>query len=192
MEDYDPFAVNDEPQQDSNSTAPQKEEPKPDKVKEEPTKSTGRRATMAMGGKPLTNEIPASNGFPEWPESIPDEHYVPSDEIDFTDLHELNRELLRARSRSFRIKNAIINARRNETEANSEYRRAYNRALVGISGGSAETRKAMAEIATEELYSQVLVTEGVVKELVNLSYTASRDLDTLKTISDNLRKQLSL
>lgn len=152
--------------------------------------ATPRKNTMAMNGKSVGANLPEDPGFPSWPTPSEDELYVP-EEIDFTDLSNLNREINRARSRSFRVKNQLGFARQHETEVAERYRRAYNRALVSVSGSSAEQRKAFAEIGVEGLYSEVLIAQGVVKELTNLSYAVSKDLDVLKTISDNLRKQLS-
>lgn len=166
----------------------EKPEPKP-KAAEKPAP---KKNTMASNGRPVGGELPEPSGFPSWPQDPRDEAYLPDEEIDFSDLSELNREINKARARSFRVKGSVADARKEETEAEDAYRKAYNRALVGLSGGSAETRKALAEINTEDLYSRVLVSQTVVKQLINLSYAVSRDLDVLKTISDNLRKQLSL
>lgn len=155
-------------------------------------KSVPRGQTVAQDGRILSS-LPPQNDFPMWEENhSPENTFLPDEQFDFTDLSDLNLEINRARARSFRIKNALANARRDETRAAEDYRRAYNRALVSLSGGNAEHRKAMAEIQCEDLYTDKLITEGIVKELVNLSYTVGRDLDTLKTISDNLRKQLSM
>ncbi len=163
------------------------------KETEKPVKKAAapRKNTMAMNGKSVGSELPEDPGFPEWPDPTEDELYIP-EEIDFTDLSNLNREINRARSRSFRVKNQLGYARQHETEVTERYRRAFNRALVSVSGSSAEQRKAFAEIGVESLYSEVLIAQGVVKELTSLSYAVSKDLDVLKTISDNLRKQLSL
>lgn len=184
--DDDPFAMPDDFSQ-------EKVEPKPGQAtKPEAAKPTARTAAkMASEGK-IVN-LPEETPVPSWPRSTaPDDSFMPDESLDFTDLTDLNREINRARARSFRIKNALADARRLEAEETERYRRAYNRILVGISGGNAEHRKAMAEIQTEELYTKRMIAESTVKELVNLSYAVSRDLDTLKVISDNLRKQLSM
>ncbi|MBC9704524.1 MAG: hypothetical protein H9W81_06025 [Enterococcus sp.] len=104
----------------------------------------------------------------------------------------LNRQINRTRAMVFRIKNRLQDARHEEAEASDIYRRALNRQMVGLSGGTVDKRKAIAEIATEDLYTNVVVAEAVVKDLVNQSYTLSRDLDALKTLADNLRKQMSI
>lgn len=175
------------------TTPETKKEPAPKKPESEKKPAAKRGTPIAANGKIINNnDYGDPSPFPEWPNSIGDDQFIPDEELDFSDLSNLNREINRARSRSFRVKNALTVARREETEAQETYRRSYNRALIGLSGGSVETRKANAEVQTEELYSDVLVSQTVVKELTNLSYTVSRDLDTLKTISDNLRKQLTI
>lgn len=168
----------------------QPEDTKPEAKPE--AKPSGRAgAKVASEGK-LVN-LPPQTEVPSWPASgAPDDEFMPNEQIDFTDLTDLNREINRARARSFRIKNAVAEARREEAEAAERYRRAYNRFLVSLSGGNAEHRKALAEIHTEELFTHKMIAESKVKELVGLSYTVGRDLDTLKVISDNLRKQLSM
>lgn len=207
MEKYDdqddPFAMGDTPTVakpiEEKTSEPEAAKPAEKKAPvkkaatDEEKKPAARRNTMAYQGKPVGSELPQTNSFPAWPQhKHRDDEFHPDEELDFSDLSDLNREINRARARSYRVKDGLADARREETEAQEEYRKAYNRALVGISGGSAETRKAMAEIATEDLYSNMLIKQTIAKELTNLSYTVSRDLDTLKTISDNLRKQLSI
>lgn len=162
-------------------------------VKETSAKKPASRSTGVARNGSLVKDLPDSKPMPVFPDgySVQDQ-YMPDDQSDFTDLSDLNRAINRARKGSFQVKNELARARRNETIREEEYRRAYNRALIGTSGGSADMRKAVSEIATEDKYSDLLVARHVVKELTSLSYALSNDLQTLKTLSDNLRKQMSI
>lgn len=196
MLDIDPFG-------DTVSPQPEPKQPevtsepvvKEDAEKASTTKPTvKKRGGLAYSGKLV--DAPDMNDYNnyerQWPALHNDDIYVPDEEVDYQDLSSLNREIMRQRSMSFRVKNRLTEARQEETDTSDIYRRAYNRQLLGLSGGTVEVRKAQAEVATEDLYSDFLVAQTVVKDITNLSYTVSRDLDVLKTLSDNLRKQMSI
>lgn len=158
------------------------------------TPAKPRSAGIAMAGRPVhLEEFDTPSDFPGWPKGNQDDEYIPYvQEADYTDLSLLNRDINRTRAMSFRVKNALAEARREEVEAGDKYRKALNRQLIGLSGGTAEQRKAIAEVFTEDLNTQYLIAQNIVKEQTSLSYTISRDLETLKTLADNLRKQMSL
>lgn len=170
----------------------QDEKPEEKPAKKAPAKP--RSAGVALAGRPVTlEEFDTPKSFPSWPTSNTDDEYIPYvQESDYTDLSLLNRDINRTRAMSFRVKNAVAEARREEVEAADRYRKALNRQLIGLSGGTAEQRKAIAEVLTEDLNTAYLVAETIVKEQISLSYTISRDLETLKTLADNLRKQMSI
>lgn len=189
----DPFGSPDSESTPSSPSEPLQDEKTEDKpAKKAPAKP--RSAGVALAGRPVTlEEFDTPKAFPNWPTASPDDDYIPYvQESDYTDLSLLNRDINRTRAMSFRVKNAVAEARRVEVEAADRYRKALNRQLIGLSGGTAEQRKAIAEVLTEDLNTQYLVAEAMVKEQVSLSYTVSRDLETLKTLADNLRKQMSL
>lgn len=189
----DPFGSPDSESTPSSPSEPLQDEKTEDKpAKKAPAKP--RSAGVALAGRPVTlEEFDTPKAFPNWPTASPDDEYIPYvQEADYTDLSLLNRDINRTRAMSFRVKNAVAEARRVEVEAADRYRKALNRQLIGLSGGTAEQRKAIAEVLTEDLNTQYLVAEAMVKEQVSLSYTVSRDLETLKTLADNLRKQMSL
>lgn len=202
MSSIDPFGSVDETT--ATPQAPAKASPKATskpagKTSDEDTadddkKSGGRkRSGVALAGSPVDLsdfDVPAP--FPSWPIGLPDDDYIPQEEADYGDLAVINRDINRARAMSFRVKNRLAIARHLETEVGDRYRKAFNRQMIGLSGGTEAQRKAIAEVNTEHIYSEYLVAQSVVKDLTNLSYTVSRDLDTLKTLSDNLRKQMSI
>lgn len=159
-----------------------------------PTESKTRKTPgVALGGKLYTSDtIPNSNPFPQWKTPDADDLYVPNEDVDYKDLSDLNRELNRGRARLFRIKQKLDGARREEVVAGDIYRRAYNRQMIGLSGGTEALRKAVAEVNTEDLNAAWVLAQNVVKEYTSLSYNVSRDLDVLKTLCDNLRKEMSM
>lgn len=153
--------------------------------------ATVRGAGMASGGQPV--EMPgAAPAGPVWPDPRnADEVYVP-EEFDATDLAEVNRELNRARARLFRVSQELKRMQRFLAEAQCEYDRQMRRELVSISGGTAETRKAMAEIRCESLENRVIVGKQVVEEWKKRSVDCRDDLKAVENIAHNVRAQMDV
>lgn len=146
---------------------------------------------MAIGGK--TADIPPMPAAPTWPGSAgADDEYVPDEQFDAQDLSAVNRELNRCRARIFRISQALRAAQRNAEEADLIYRRHMRRQLVSISGGSAETRKAMAELQCEDYENDVVVAQQIVEELKKRSTDARDDLKAVENLSHNVRAQIDI
>lgn len=188
----DPFG---EPEEPKASEAP-KAEPAKEKAKapaKEVKEKAPRSSGVALQGKLVDmSTYEKETPFPGWPNYNRDDMFIPNEEVDYSDLSTLNRDINRTRSMLFRVKNELANARRDEVQAAIAYRQAYNRAFLGLSGGTEAIRKTMAEVMTEELYSDLMIAQNIVKEQTSLSYNVSKELDTLKTLSDNLRKQMSI
>lgn len=147
-------------------------------------------ASMAFRGKPVEIDYNTPE-FPAWGTPYED-NFTPYQGSDYRELNQINRDLIRNVQESYRVKNLLNQARRRETEAKENYRREYNRALVGLSGSTAETRKAAAEIQCEELYSEALIASTVVEELKNNSFTIKTSIEVLNTLSNNLRAEMRL
>lgn len=163
-----------------------------ERKREEAAREKAQKAKVALGGRFVdTEELLKEKPLPSWPQPTADDEYIP-EEVDYYDLRTLNRQINASRTLSFRTKNRLADARIHEAETGERYRRAYNKQMVALSGGTAEQRKAIAEVSTEDLYSEFIVAQTVVKNLTSLSYAVSKDLDTLKSLSDNMRKQMSL
>lgn len=118
--------------------------------------------------------------------------YVPAEDIDYTDLGSLNRELSSLRIRLHRIRIEVKEADRQVLRMKYAYEGKKKRILVGLSGGSAVEREAMADLMCEAEYTQVLVAQTVAKEISNHSRDLRGDLETLREISNNLRRQIDL
>ena len=120
------------------------------------------------------------------------ENYVPSDDIDHTDLQQVTTELSRLRMRLHQIRIELKNAERDVTRHRYLYEAMKKRYMVSLSGGSAAEREAMAELKCEDLYTNYIVAATVAKEIAGHSRDTRSDLDTLKEISNNLRRQIDL
>lgn len=158
----------------------------------EAKKRPARSAGMAAGGQPVAAPGPAP-AAPAWPEAplSDDELYVPQ-EFDATDLVEVNRELNRARARLFRVSQTLRLVQRTLAEAQAEYDRAMRRELVTISGGTAESRRALAEIRCEPFENRVIVGKQVVEEWRKRAVDCRDDLKALENIAHNVRAQIDI
>jgi hypothetical protein len=146
---------------------------------------------MASGGRKVTMSQPAP--LPTWPQPRnADEVYVPEEEFDITDLSEVNRQLQMAKSRLFRISQHLKSAQRAEIDATLTYRRAFRRLLVGTTGGSAETRKAMAEVMCEEFENDMVIATQVVDEWKKRAQDARDDLKAIENLAHNVRAQMAI
>jgi hypothetical protein len=113
-------------------------------------------------------------------------------EIDYSDLESLNRDLLRLRVRMNRIRRQMRQAGRGAIEAKLNYHRALRRALVQQSGGSAESRKASAELMCEELEADMVMRQQVADEYATLFRAIRDDIENAKTVAYNMRAIASL
>lgn len=154
-----------------------------------------KRATGGIAYRGMPQDLtmyPPSAPIPKWPEATIEDEYIPANIDDFTDLNAATRELLRLRVLLHKARKQLDYARRMETEAMVSQRQHYARELISVSGGTEATRKAFAEIQNESYMSHVLVAQAVAKEKMELSRTFVKEIEALKTICDNIRKQMSI
>lgn len=136
---------------------------------------------------------PPTPAPPSWPETaLQDAGDAVDDTPDYSDLESVNRDLLHLRIRLNRVRRAMRDASREAADAKIRYQRAYRRALVQQSGGSAETRKASAELLCEELEADVMVKQQVADEYQSLFRAIRDDVDNAKAVAYNLRSLMSL
>jgi hypothetical protein len=152
---------------------------------------SARTRGIASGGAPVS--VPDRPGQPVWPggESA-DEQYVPDEAFDASDLHLVNRELNRCRARLFRVSGALRAAQRAAAEADLQYRRELRRALVTVSGGTAESRKAVAELQCEPFENEQVIAQQVVEEWKKRAMDARDDLKAVENLSHNVRAQMDI
>lgn len=118
--------------------------------------------------------------------------YQPLEEVDLTDLSKVTHEIIGLRIRLHRIRIELRTAERMALKAKYVYEQEKKRTWIGISGGSDKSREAMAELICEESYSAYLVAQTVAKEITQHSRDIRTELDALKEISNNLRRQIDL
>jgi hypothetical protein len=111
-------------------------------------------------------------------------------ELDFSTLEAVNADLVQLRQRMNRVRRRMREAQRAAVDAKLEYVRAFRRALVAQSGGSAESRKAHAELQVESLETDLRVAEQVAEEYMTLWRTAREDMESAKVVAYNLRALL--
>ena len=118
--------------------------------------------------------------------------YEPAEDVDYGDLRAVNKEIVDLRIRLHRIRKELKQADRMALKAKYSYEQDKKRVWIGISGGSDKSREAMAELLCEEAYSYYLVASTVAKEVMQHSRDIRTELDALKEISNNLRRQIDL
>lgn len=146
------------------------------------------RGTPVSGGKRA--DIKPSGVLPAWGDSSNQDlgdGLNDSDQLSYTDLETLNKDLLHLRIRMNRIRREMRSAGRAAVEAKMRYQRAFRRALIQQSGGSAEMRKASAELECEDLEADMVMKQQVSDEYTTLFRAARDDVENVKTVAFNLR-----
>lgn len=116
----------------------------------------------------------------------------PGEQIDYSDLAAVNRDLAAQRIRLNRVRRQLRAASREAVEARLKYSRELRRQLVQQSGGSAEMRKAAAELACEDLEADAVMKEQVAAEYNTLFRSVRDDIENVKVIAYNLRSLMNL
>lgn len=149
------------------------------------------RGGPVMGGARVP--IPEAPALPAWRSPAPQDAGDGVDaDLDYTDLDAVNRDLVHLRVRMNRIRRQMRAAAREAVEAKLEYQRALRRALVQQSGGSAETRKAHAELLCEDLEAAYVMATQVADEYSTLFRNARDDVENAKTVAYNLRALMTM
>lgn len=145
------------------------------------------------------DEFPSKQGLPKAVDvqgkyKIPTRHvdYEPSADIDLSDLTNINREIIQLRIRIHQTRNDYKKAKRTVTHLKYVYEQEKKRIWIQLSGGDAKLREALAEVMTEDSYSEFLVAQTIMDELDGLSRTLRTELDALKELSNNQRRQIDI
>lgn len=179
----------------SATDSPWDDEPTPatPAADEAPAAPAGRRsAPVALGGRRFDPSSRQEADLPAYPDYDLDSQYQVEEEVDYADIMNINRQINRARNMMFRAVRELKRAQRAEAEARFEYKRAYNRVLAGLSGGSEKQRLATADLETEELYGKVIVAERLADEALNFLRAMRAELDSLAGLSHNVRAQMQV
>lgn len=155
-------------------------------------------AKASVDGKKLSiDDLPEYKEFtkktPTQEEVKQDEWLYSSEDIrDFSTLHDVNTAI-----NQVKLKKAVVNrklkvARKNAASAKYFYERAKRRQIVTVSGSSDRVRSALAEIYTEELETQAIVTAVEEEELKSLLRSLVKEGEDLRELSYNIRKEMDL
>jgi hypothetical protein len=197
VEDEDPFGEateeSSEAAQGATSKARSSSAKPPTTVRHSETSKARNASSMAQAGSMVSLEDYPTRDFPSWGDGDIDLlSYEPGVDIDISDLSAVSREILLARRRMFQVQRALTDAQRKAAETKFDHRRARNRYLIGLSGGTDKSREAMADVATEEEYGDMVVAEQVAADLLAQSRAVKAELDSLANLSHNIRAQINL
>lgn len=141
------------------------------------------------------DNIPDSKPLPTPDFQSEYEEYDPENEFqldtDFIDLLKVSQQMLKLRIRMHHLRKEKNDAQRKYVETQWAYNSAKRRTLIGLSGGTEKTREALAEVINEDALSQMLVWKQVVDELSEQLRTIRIDLDALREVSNNVRKEIN-
>lgn len=118
--------------------------------------------------------------------------YEPDTSIDFTDLQNINNEILHLRIRLHQVRNDYKQAKRVATHLKYVYENEKKFIWIQLSGGSDKTREGLAEMMCQDAYTEYLVAQTIADEMKDMSTTLRIELDALKEISNNQRRQIDI
>lgn len=149
------------------------------------------RGGPVAGGR--RTPVAPSNPLPEWPDPrLQDFGDGLDQDIDYSDLEAVNKDLLALRVRLARVRRGQRSAEREAAEAKMRYQRAFRRALIQQSGGSAESRKAAAELLCEDLEADMVMKQQVADEFSTVFRSVRDDIENAKAVAFNLRSLMNL
>lgn len=152
-----------------------------------------KSARVASEGK--KQNIPVPKDLPPWPSAEDQDRQDHGDEInekgdgfiDYKDLEAINKDLSNLRLLQNFMRRKVREAEREAGEAKFRYQQRLRRQLVQQSGGSAETRKAMAEIFVEDYEIEMIVKAQVASEWASRSRGIRDDIENTKVVAYNMR-----
>ena len=170
--------------------------PLEEEVLEEPKEKEKKARTASTASDGRRTEIPEATRIPNWSSSDSQDMGDgvdgdnPDGSIDYKDIESLNHDLLKLRVRQNKVRRAMREASRDAVIAKLTYYRALRRALVQQTGGSAESRKAIAELLCEELEADMVMKNQIAEEYSTLFRSVRDDTENAKVVSYNLRALL--
>lgn len=138
--------------------------------------------------------------LPRWADSYPIEsaytpmQIVPISETgqmaDFHSMQECNRAIEACRVAIFQFNDALKKIERASQLAELSYTRHYNRAYLEAEGRTEGIKRAIADIQSEKYQNDLIVKQQVAKEMGRKLRLMTNELDALKIISYNMRKEI--
>lgn len=112
--------------------------------------------------------------------------------VDYEDLEDLGKAITQASIGLFKINEKINEYERKEIEAKTNYERQLRRSYLESSAKTEAQRKARAELSCELLENDLLEFKQIKTELVRYASLLRLQLETLQTVSNNVRQQMKL
>lgn len=116
--------------------------------------------------------------------------YTPSQDVDYSTLDEINNSIVRARAALFYTTSQAARMDDKLAKAVSVHKKAWRREFLGATGKTEAARKAEADMACENLEDTVLVYGQAKNALRALGYALKLELQSLQTMSGNIRQTL--
>lgn len=158
----------------------------------EETPAKKRGTGLAYDGSPvMVSDEPEEERNLSFPGHLGD-YALTDGEVSFEDLSDLNRQINRARVALFRGTQILAQSKREEADKEFLYKRAFNRALLKVSGGTEKTRVTTASLQTEDEWGEYLVAQRVAEEATNHLRAIRSELDALAGLSHNTRAQMNV
>ena len=152
---------------------------------------------MAYDGRPvLLDDIKPQNlNIPNPARvSVESKHlrYEPLQTVDYHELMGINKEIQDLLLRLHQVRQELAVAERAIIRTRIAYDQALRRELIKTTGGTEKTRQAWAEMLCEELYTEHAVAVQVAKEIQQISRDTRVQLDGLRELSNNIRRQADI
>ena len=112
--------------------------------------------------------------------------------LDYETFDELSNAINSARLALFDATDKLNTVDRKSRIAKTEYERRWRRAYLSSNEKTDFAKRTYADIVCEEYEDDYLVKEQVVKEMGRICNVLRLELQTLQTVSNNLRQQLRL
>lgn len=118
--------------------------------------------------------------------------YAYEDFVDFEDMEEVNKALFSAKTALFTVTDKMNSFENKLTRAKTAYNREWRRRYLSSTRKTDTARKMEADLYCESLEDDVIVYEQVREDLKRLSNILRIELQSLQTISSNLRQQIHI
>lgn len=118
--------------------------------------------------------------------------YDPSQLVDFDDMTEINKSLHQAMVALSQVSDNIGRYDRLLSRAKTVYKRAWSREYIAATDKTDSARKNSADIATESLEDDVIVYTQAKEDLKRIAYDVKTMMQSLQTLSSNLRQQMNI
>lgn len=149
-----------------------------------------RKANLAMDGRIATPAQFPHAPFPGF--NLEELEYEVNELSDSADLRNVMHSILISRRRLFQVTKILQQAQRAAVEAKYEWKSAFNRKLLALSGGTEKERVALAEISVEQEYGAYIAAEQAADDALNLLRAIRTELDSLQNMSYNIRAQMQI